>query len=140
MSEIVTIATMTAVRGGRRAFLRQLAIGAVVPLLAACTSAVPSAGPTPAAPAAGGAVATSKPAGGKVSLPAYIPIELAKPDLAPTAAGVDPGYQTFPKNLVKSVQDVPGRGGDVTAFTRVILAAPPPLEENTAWQAVNKAL
>ena len=65
---------------------------------------------------------------------------MTKPDLAGTPEGVDPGYLTFPKTLVKSVADPPGSGGDVSVFTRVILAAPPPVEDNVAWQAVNKAL
>jgi len=112
----------------RREFLaRALVLTAGIPLLGACAQAVPTA-PNPT------------PAGGAFQLPIYVPIEVAKPDLPGTATGVDPGYSTFPKNLVKSVTDTPGRGGDVTAFTRVILAAPPAVDQNPAWQAVNKAI
>src|ERR1051325_11509044 len=102
-----------------------LAIG--VPLLAACSSPVPSAS-TGSTPVTNAQPQSQKPQG--LQLPAYIPIELVKPDLAGTAAGVDPAYLSFPKNLVKSVKDTPSKGGDVSVFTRVILAAPPPLEQN----------
>jgi putative aldouronate transport system substrate-binding protein len=113
----------------RREFLtRAVALAAGIPLLAACSTPIPSQAPvTPGR-------------GGGLQLPSYIPIELAKPDLPATAAGVDPAYLTFPKNVVKSVSETPSRGGEVTVFTRVILATPPPLEQNVAWQAVNKAI
>jgi putative aldouronate transport system substrate-binding protein len=104
-----------------------------VPLLAACSAPAPSpSAPPPAAP--------TRTASGGLQLPSYIPIELVKPDLPGTPAGVDPAYLTFPKTLVKSVPEPPSKGGDVNVFTRVILAAPPPLEQNVAWQAVNKAI
>jgi len=132
----------------RRTFLRHtlgtLGALAAIPLLAACGASVPAAPATGATPGQGATLAPAAPPTGatssKLTLPTYIPTELAKPDLPGTASGVDPAYFTFPKTLVKSVTDTPGRGGDVTAFTRVILATPPPLEANQAWQAVNKAL
>jgi putative aldouronate transport system substrate-binding protein len=129
--------SLSAPRIRRRIFLRQtvsaLGILASIPLLAACGAAIPTAPIAPAAPP------TSGP-GGKLTLPTYTPIELVKPDLSGTAAGVDPAYFTFPRSLVKSVNESPSRGGDVSVFTRVILAAPPPVEANQAWQAVNKAI
>ncbi len=104
------------------------------------TSGAPLAttAPSTATQAAAPPAATSR-AGG-VNLPGYVPINLVQPDLPGTAQGVDPAYFSFPKNLVKSVPEAPGAGGDVTAFTDVILAAPPGLDQNVAWQAVNKAL
>jgi putative aldouronate transport system substrate-binding protein len=112
----------------RRAFLARAAVlTAAIPLLAACAAPVPNA--PPATPAKTG-----------FQLPSYLPTELAKPDLPGTADGVDPAYLTFPKNLVKSVTETPSHGGDVSVFTRVILAAPPPVEQNVAWQAVNTAI
>jgi putative aldouronate transport system substrate-binding protein len=132
----------------RRTVLRHavatLGVLATMPLLAACGQAVPAPPLTGATPVPGGTLAPAAPPTsgptGKLTLPTYTPVELAKPDLPGTAAGVDPAYFTFPKTLAKSVTDTPSRGGDVTAFTRVILATPPPLEANQAWQAVNKAL
>jgi putative aldouronate transport system substrate-binding protein len=115
-----------------------------MPLLAACGLAAPApaSNATTASttlPAPGANVATSVPApaapptggpGGKFALPTYLPIQLVKPDLPPTDAGVDPAYFTFPKTLVASVNGTPSNGGDVSVFTRVILAAPPALDAN----------
>ena len=114
--------------GEQRDGRRQTAITASVSTPGAATSVLAPA----AAPTAG--------PGGKLTLPTYLPIELVKPDLPPTDAGVDPAYFTFPKTLVKSVNGIPSNGGDVSVFTRVILAAPPALDANQAWQAVNKAI
>jgi putative aldouronate transport system substrate-binding protein len=151
---------------GRRHFLRRASASLILPvslpLLAACTAQAPAVA-TPAAstaaaskPAATSAVAApaatvaptartsngtpAAAARGGPTLPSYIPTELAKPDLPGTAAGVDPGYLTFPKTLVKSVAEKPSSGGDVTVFTRLILAAPPGVDDNPAWQAVNQAI
>ena len=52
-----------------------------------------------------------------------------------------PAYLNFPKNLVKSVTAPPGKGGDVTTMFYVITGTPPtPMAQNSAWQAVNKAV
>ena len=51
-----------------------------------------------------------------------------------------PGYPTYPSNLIKSVPQTPGKGGDVTALTVSLSPAPSPLENNPAWQQVNKEL
>jgi putative aldouronate transport system substrate-binding protein len=128
----------------RREFLRQVASALVLaggmPLLAACTAGPTGGTPTNSTGAAAVAAAPTRVAGSGVTLPAYKPIELVKPDLPGTAAGVDPAYLSFPKTLVKSVSETPSRGGDVSVFTRVILASPPALDQNQAWQAVNKAI
>ena len=115
----------------RRDFLVKAAtLSAGVTVLAACATPVPNASAPAAAPARGSGV----------QLPSYIPVVLAQPDLPATAAGVDPGYLTFPKTLARSVSETPSKGGDVNVFTFVILAAPPPVDQNPAWQAVNKAI
>ena len=67
-------------------------------------------------------------------------IEAAKPDLPSSAAGLDAGYFSFPKNLIKSVAQTPGSGGEVSVFTLVQGAVPPAVDQNPAWQAVNKEL
>jgi putative aldouronate transport system substrate-binding protein len=117
----------------RRAFMTRgglVAAGAVgVSLLNACAPSAPSA---PAAPAAAG--------GGPVKLPTYVPFEGPKPDLAGNEQGLDPAFFKFPANLTQTVTTPPGDGSTVTAITYLTLAPPPPMEQNAAWQAVNKAL
>src|SRR5205085_10030677 len=56
------------------------------------------------------------------------------------AQGLDAGYFSFPKELVKTVSTPPGDGSIVTGITVQPLAAPPQVDQNVAWQAVNKAL
>jgi putative aldouronate transport system substrate-binding protein len=104
---------------------------------AAPATTVPAATPT-VAPAQV-STAASKPAatGG---LPTYIPAQTAKPDLPLADPGLQAGYFSYPKQLVKAVVDVPGSGGDVTAVVNTTMALPPALDENASWQAVNKAL
>src|SRR5215471_319972 len=119
----------------RRDFLR-VASGAVlgaaaVPLLAACTPAVPSN--SNAAAGAGS---------GKLTLPTYAALpNLPAPDMPGTPDGLlAPGYQKYPANLIKSVPQPPGKGGDVNALTASLSPAPAPLDSNPAWQQVNKEL
>jgi putative aldouronate transport system substrate-binding protein len=54
-------------------------------------------------------------------------------------AGLDPAFFTFPGQLVKSVAEPPGDGSNVSAITYLTLAPPTPMDQNAAWQAVNKA-
>ncbi len=144
----------------RRTFIvlasRGLAAGAVgVPLLLeACTPTTPPAAPTSApvppaakpttaAPAAG---ATAAPAAagaaqvGGVKLPTYVPFMGPKPDLAGNAQGLDPAFYKFPADLIKSTPQPPGDGSTVSAIVYLTLAAPPAMGQNSAWQAINKAL
>jgi putative aldouronate transport system substrate-binding protein len=127
----------------RRGFVRITTHGALLAglglpgVLAACA-------PTPISPAASGAstnaVSASGAPAGKINLPTYIPFAGPQPDLAGTADGLDPAYFAYPANLVRSVKSTPGHGGDVTAFISITQQAPPPVEQNAAWQAVNKEL
>jgi putative aldouronate transport system substrate-binding protein len=79
--------------------------------------------------------------GSGLKLPADVPFEGPKPDLPGNDQGVPPGYVTFPKDhLVQSVKTPPGTGGDVTALTFSLFAPPPPVDQNPAWQAINKGL
>src|SRR5712691_5852504 len=131
----------------RRLFLRMAGAATlgVSFLVEACTAGAPSA------PASGGAsqpgtapTVSSNPtaaaSSNKVKLPTYVPGVGAKPDLAPTDAGVQAGYLTYSKERIKSVQRTPGLGGDVTAMASLIGAPPTPLEQNRAWQEINKQL
>src|SRR5207237_1367568 len=45
-----------------------------------------------------------------------------------------------PSNLIQSVQQQPGKGGEVNAITASLSTAPTPLETNPTWQEVNKEL
>ena len=113
-----------------------------VSLIEACGPGSPSA-PAAAPTAAGGA---AKPAAGgtassgKVALPTYVPFQGPKPDLPGNEQGLDPAFFKFPTDLTQSVTTPPGDGSTVNAITYLTLAPPPPMEQNAAWQAVNKAL
>src|ERR1051326_4343287 len=92
----------------RRSFLRTVTGAAVLPLLSACVPAVPATS-TPAAAAGVG----------KVKLPTYAALpNLPPPDLPGTPDGLlAPGYQKYPSNLIRSVAQPPGKGGDLNALT-----------------------
>jgi putative aldouronate transport system substrate-binding protein len=117
----------------RRGFIARTgglaAAGLTMPLLTAC-GVVPR--PTIAPTLASGGTS------GKAKIPSYVPIqEGPKPDLPARADGVDAGYFSFPQTLFKSVKEPPGKGHDVTLMTNLIQGAVVPLEQNSAWQAVN---
>lgn len=121
----------------RRALLRStaglgLALGGVS-VLAACVPS-PAAAPAARPPAA----ATAK--SGTSLLPSYIPFSGPAPDLPGSAAGVEPGYLTFPKNLVRSVPETPAGGGDITAVVQSTRPPAPGASDNVVWQEVNKRL
>ncbi|HEU0168961.1 MAG TPA: hypothetical protein VFS62_14370, partial [Chloroflexota bacterium] len=148
----------------RRFFIQRAAVvlAAGPALLAACGG---SAAPASSAPssAAGGASGAAKPSGvaslgatsagasgapttagsGEtwqgVKLPTTIAFKGPQPDLPGNSTGLDPGYYKFPKDtLVQSVPKPPGDGSQVSAFTYLTLAPPPPMDQNAAWQNVNK--
>jgi putative aldouronate transport system substrate-binding protein len=101
-----------------------------LPLLAACGLA-PQASSAPTSAAGANSA--------KVKAPSYVPIQDGpKADLPARADGVDAGYFTFPQALFKSVKQAPGHGEDVTLMTNLIQGAVVALEQNSAWQAVNK--
>jgi putative aldouronate transport system substrate-binding protein len=103
-----------------------------LPLLAACAPSTP-----------GAATRTSTTSsGGKVKLPTHVDLpNLPSADLPGTPDGLlAPGYPRYPSNLIKSVPQVPGKGGELNALTASLSTAPTPLESNPAWQQVNKEL
>jgi putative aldouronate transport system substrate-binding protein len=119
----------------RRAFLRVAGLATIgfAVLTEACTPAIPARGPAAATPRPGAAASKSP-------QPAYIPVSGPQPDLPGSEAGLQDGYKSYPQNRFKSVAQPPGLGSDVTAMTRDAGGPPPPLDQNPAWQAVNKEL
>jgi putative aldouronate transport system substrate-binding protein len=113
----------------RRSLLQLTAGGALagamgLPLVSACTSAAvrPSAGSTAGI------------------LPTYVPVKSIKADLPGGAAGVRDEYLSYPRELVRSVSETPGRGGDLTALVIAFAQPPTPLAQNTYWQQMNQRL
>jgi putative aldouronate transport system substrate-binding protein len=104
-------------------------------------AAQPTTG-VPAQTAPATVAAAPKPAGVALGqLPTLVPFKAPDPDLPGTGDGtVSPGYINYPKDkLVQTVKDPPGRGGDISITLETSNPPPPPLGENAAWQAVNKA-
>jgi putative aldouronate transport system substrate-binding protein len=129
----------------RRTFLRRGGAAAVVgaasldALLAACTSVPSTAGPSTAATAAPKTTSAAARSVG-LQLPAFVGFQGPPPDQPGSADGVQPVYVNYPKTPVRSVTSPPGKGGEVTSLTNTVNPAPPPLEQNPAWQEVNKQL
>jgi putative aldouronate transport system substrate-binding protein len=123
----------------RRRFLQAsggLAAGAAaVPLLAACAPTLPG-GPARAATV----VPTSSTTRNAI-YPSFIPLS-GGPTPAYAAAGpqYSDGFDSYPGQPVKSVPEPPGTGGTVNMMSIQLFPPPTPLEQNPAWQAVNKAL
>ncbi len=104
---------------------------AAMPLLSGCGGA----------PSSTGGVSTTKGLGS--ILPDHVPLTNGpKPDI-PVVTGIngamtDPGYLTYPTNLVRTVRSTPGSGGSYTAI--IPLWGSIPKADNAYDQALNKAL
>ncbi|WP_151475766.1 extracellular solute-binding protein [Streptomyces albicerus] len=72
--------------------------------------------------------------------PGYKAFAGPKPDLAPTAEGVQPGYTSYPSDLAQSVSRTPGDGSTVKVMSVSFGTPPKPAASNRFWQAVEKAL
>jgi putative aldouronate transport system substrate-binding protein len=118
----------------RRGFL-QASGGALALSVAAACAPPRSAGTSASAPAAGSAA-------GGTPLPTYVAFQGPKPDFPPSADGVVPaGYLTFPQNLIKSTSGPVGTASDEVSFLSYsINPTPAPVDQNPAWQQVNKDL
>ena len=76
-----------------------------------------------------------------MQLPTYVPLAGIKPDLPASADGlVDAGFVNYPANPIKTVQDTPGNGDEISAVTWTTSPPPTPMGSNALWQAVNKEL
>jgi len=113
------------------------------PAATTAPAAAPAAttAPAAAAPTSAPATAASKPRTRGVQLPTRVPLTSIKPDLPGSDDGlIDPAFNNYPANPIKTVPNTPGSGGNVTVTTWTTSAAPTPLESNALWQAVNKEL
>ncbi|WP_322975424.1 extracellular solute-binding protein [Actinacidiphila bryophytorum] len=72
--------------------------------------------------------------------PAYVPFAGPAPDLPGTADGIQPGYLSYPKNLVSAVHDKPGKGETLKVMSITYGTPPKPAGENKFWAAINEAL
>jgi putative aldouronate transport system substrate-binding protein len=125
----------------RRAFVARAGLVAAGTFGASLLEACAPAAPSPAAPpSGGGATPAAGAGGGQAKLPTYVPFQGPKPDLAGNPQGLDPAYFKFPTDLVQTVTTPPGDGSTVSAITYLTLAPPPSMEQNAAWQNVNKLI
>lgn len=115
----------------RRSLLRSIAAGgaavAAPSLLTACSSSgsrheVSNAGKT------------------LTPWPAYVPFSGPTPDLPGTADGIQPGYLTYPQNLVSASHGRPGNGETIKVMTISYGTPPKSAAQNRFWAAVNAAL
>ncbi|MEU9272585.1 extracellular solute-binding protein [Streptomyces sp. NPDC048251] len=72
--------------------------------------------------------------------PAYAAPAGPRPDLAPTEAGVQAGFTSYPSSLVTSVARTPGDGTTVKVLTVTFGTPPKAADQNQYWRAVEKAL
>src|SRR5690606_21326814 len=65
-------------------------------------------------------------------LPSYQPMELVSPDL-PVPPPAASGYTRYPAELVRAIEEVPGRGGDPISVTTLKWGPVPPGNGNNAY-------
>jgi putative aldouronate transport system substrate-binding protein len=94
-----------------------------------------------AQPSATSAAAAAGTKFGGVLLPTYAPSTLGpKPDLPSSGPGVSDGFLTYPKDPPRATANPPGKGGDVTFFVPAYYPPNTPLDQNPAWQEINKQI
>jgi putative aldouronate transport system substrate-binding protein len=117
----------------RRLFIRRIGGGMFAsPLLLVGCGLAPS--PGRASPTA----ASRSTLSGGLRLPTFIPFQGPTPDLAGNASGVPPTYFAYPKTAVKTVSGPVGKGDEVTLAGKFIGQPVNPLDQNVAWQEMNK--
>jgi putative aldouronate transport system substrate-binding protein len=74
-------------------------------------------------------------------LPTYVPSTLgARADLPSSGPNVSDGFLSYPQAPSRATAETPGRGGDVTFFVPAYYPPATPLDQNPAWQEINKQL
>ena len=73
-------------------------------------------------------------------MPTYVEFKGPAPDLAGTADGVQPAYAAIHKTPSSRSPRHRSKAARSTGFTNTVSAPPLPLEQNAAWQEVNKQL
>ncbi|WP_163509079.1 extracellular solute-binding protein [Fodinicola acaciae] len=79
-------------------------------------------------------------AGGTLTVPTYLPARTFPGVITSSVPGVPYGYSTYPRPLVATVKEVPGRGSTITSYTMTWAGQPTPLAHNKYWQGLNKRL
>lgn len=112
----------------RRIFLGVAGAAAASPLLAGCGQG-----------GGGKSGSTSKSQLSKIQ-PAFVPEDISglKPDF-PSVHGSSAGYLSYPKDLVRTVHETPGRGGTYTTIAP-FWGSIPRTSGNTYYEALNAAL
>ena len=153
----------------RRRFLQLVPLGCATTLLAACAPAAPVAPTSPPAPPptavpAPTSAPTSPPAAAAPKpttapaptaapaatsaplrpsiLPAYVPLANRPPADYPSKGELyQDGYIKYPSKPIRATPaEPPGLGSTVTAFVNGLYPLPTPLDQNPAWQEINKQL
>jgi putative aldouronate transport system substrate-binding protein len=110
-------------------------------LASGSSSASPVALSASAKPAVAGSASSAASAKALAGLPSYIPLaNKPKPDFPSMGVLYEDGYINYPANPTKAVTQAPGKGGPVTIFVQPLQPPPAPVDQNPAWQAVNKDL
>jgi len=126
----------------RRTFLKVAAGGAVfLPgLLAACAAPAPPASPTAASSA--GALGAGAAAKANTVLPSFVPLQSGpKPDYVSAGQQYEDGWDLYPAKPIKSwTKAPPGAGSTINVFSNAYNPPSTPLQQNPAWQEVNKQL
>src|SRR5690242_12313018 len=119
----------------RRLFIQSVAAGAAAlpSLVAACTA------PAPSSPTAASAAPTAAAKTGSV-LPTYVPLQGGpKPDYPSAGEQYEDGWDNYPSPAPKAwTKGPPGSGGTLMVFSNAYNPPATPLDQNPAWQEVNK--
>lgn len=88
----------------------------------------------------GGGSDTPSGSGAGVTMPAYIPFDKIPTDYPATEAGGLAAFLGVPQPAYDAITDVPGNGGTVTTMFETEIPNPPAVENNVAWQNLNRVL
>jgi putative aldouronate transport system substrate-binding protein len=124
----------------RRAFVRLTGVLAPAALALACTPGRLASSVATSQPGTTTAGSPPTPAPGSLKLPTYQPAVGPQPDLPASSNGADAAFFSFPRALTRSVSSTPAQGGQVTSLVLLTQTPPAPLEQNAAWQEINRQL